>query len=211
MAVSTRVVIPGEGRLPRMSRVTNTQQHQQHPDPRDPAVLDVHDFRRAGGMKRLQRVARAGEDLGNAVINVPVGAPIELDLLLESVIEGVLVTGSASMVAVAECSRCLAPMEESQRIDFSELFLWDPQLPEELSEDEEPLPVVADGLIDLGPLLRDTIVIELPLAPVCAESCPGLCDICGASLAADPEHGHDQPDSRWAELKSLDLGSADDR
>ena len=79
-----------------MSRVTNTQ---QHPDPRDPAVIDVHDFRRAGGMKLLQRVARAGEDLGNAVIKVPVGAPIELDLLLESVIEGVLVTGTASMVA----------------------------------------------------------------------------------------------------------------
>lgn len=205
--VSTMDATLADDRLAGVTRSTKAQ--LLHPDPNDPAVVDVHDFRRAGGMKRLQRVAQAGEDLGNAVINVPVGAPIELDLLLESVIEGVLVTGTASMVAVAECSRCLTPMEQAQQVDFSELFLWDPQEPEELSEDDEPLPVVADGLIDLGPLLRDTIVIELPLAPVCQESCPGLCDTCGAPLAGDPEHGHDQPDGRWAQLKSLDLGSAD--
>jgi uncharacterized protein len=190
-----------------VSRATTTQ--QRHPDPADPAVIDVHDFRRAGGMKRLERVAQAGDDLGNAVNRVPLGAPLDLALLLESVIEGVLVTGTASMVAVAECSRCLTPMAEAQRIDFSELFLWEPQLPEELSEDDEPLPVVADGLIDLGPLLRDTIVIELPLAPVCDDSCPGLCATCGAPLAADPGHAHEQTDERWGPLKSLDLGSAD--
>lgn len=60
-------------------------------------MFDTHELgRRPGAMKRLTRTADAPADLGIAdVIGVPEGAPVELDLRLESVMEGVLVTGTA--------------------------------------------------------------------------------------------------------------------
>lgn len=160
-------------------------------------------------MKRLTRNAIAGADLGNAVITVPEESPIELDLLLESVIEGVLVSGTARMSAVGDCSRCLDPVVLPQEFEFSELYAWEEPPPEEVSADDEPLPLIRSGLVDLAPLLRDVIVLGLPLAPVCDEDCPGLCSECGLRLAADPGHHHEAIDPRWAVLGGLDLPADD--
>lgn len=176
-------------------------------DPTDPAVVDVRDFRRAGESKTLQRVATAGEDLGNPVIAVPVGSDVSLDLLLESVVEGVLVNGTATFPVVGQCSRCLDPVTGQVSTSFSELFLWEE--PEEVGEDDDPLPLVTEGLVDLRETVRDAIVLDLPLAPVCDEDCRGLCATCGARLADDPGHHHDTADPRWAALADLDLESAD--
>ena len=46
--------------------------------------------------------------------------------------------------------------------------------------DEEAYPLAGDEL-DLEPLARDAVLLELPLAPLCAEDCPGLCPTCGAN------------------------------
>lgn len=167
-------------------------------DPADPYVLDVHDFRRAGESKEVRRGAPAPADLGNPVITVPADSEIDLDLLLESVVEGVLVDGRATYRAVGECSRCLEPVAEQREAAVSQLFLWRP--PEEVG-DEEPLPVISvEGLLDLEPEVRDAIVLDLPLAPVCRDDCPGLCAECGARLADEPDHGHVRSDPRWAGL-----------
>lgn len=183
--------------------------HSHGPDPTDPAVIDVHDFRSAGSMKRISRTVPAAPDLGNAVITVPEHSPIEVDLLLESVIEGVLVSGTARMSATGDCSRCLEPVILPAEFDFSELFAWQEPPPEEISDTDEPLPLIQSGLIDLSPLLRDAIVLGLPLAPVCEESCPGLCVECGIKLADDPGHRHEVTDPRWAALGNLDLPADD--
>lgn len=68
-----------------------------HLDHRNPLVFDTHELgRRPGALKRLTRSADAPKDLGiDGVIGVPEGAPVELDVRLESVMEGVLVTGTA--------------------------------------------------------------------------------------------------------------------
>ena len=60
-------------------------------------------------------------------------------------------------------------------------------------------------LLDLEPLLRDAVVLALPFQPLCRDDCPGLCAECGARLADDPGHQHDEPiDPRWAALARAD-------
>ena len=76
-------------------------------DPTAPSVLDVHDFRRAGEFKRVHRVVPAPAGIANPVIEVPPGADMRIDLTLESVIDGVLVTADLTFPTVGFCSRCL--------------------------------------------------------------------------------------------------------
>ncbi len=73
---------------------------------------------------------------------------------------------------------------------------------DDAEEDEDRL-FVEDGLIGLEPVLRDAVVLALPMQPVCQEDCPGLCSECGARLADDPDHHHDAVDIRWAALQGL--------
>lgn len=166
--------------------------------------------RRPGTLKRLSRTVEAPRDLGNEVIGVPEGAPIELDLRLESVMDGVLVTGTARAAVKGECVRCLEPLERELDADFQEMFSYpdadDRSRPAESgddAEDEEDTFFVEDDLFDLEPVLRDAVVLSLPLQPVCQDDCPGLCSDCGARLADDPDHHHDAVDARWAALQEL--------
>ncbi|WP_438485675.1 YceD family protein [Streptomyces sp. S186] len=170
--------------------------------------------RRPGTLKRLSRSAEAPADLGNEVIGVPEGAPVELDLRLEAVMDGVLVTGTARATVTGECVRCLEPLERVLEADFQELFAYpDADARTTVSgddaEDEEDTLYIEDDLVDLEPVLRDAVVLALPLQPVCREDCPGLCSECGARLADDPDHHHDAVDMRWAALKEL-VGSDQD-
>ena len=193
-------------------------------DHRNPLVFDTHELgRRPGALRRLTRTVDAPKDFGvRGVIGVPEGAPVALDLRLESVMEGVLVTGTAGATAEGECVRCLEPLQQEIEADFQELFSY-PDAddrrrasadPGDDAEDDEDRLFIEDGLIDLEPLLRDAVVLALPMQPVCREDCPGLCSECGARLADDPDHHHDAVDIRWAALQgltgSLESGDKDD-
>ncbi|MEW2497137.1 YceD family protein [Streptomyces nodosus] len=193
-------------------------------DHRNPLVFDTHELgRRPGALQRLSRTVDAPKDLGVAgVVGVPEGAPVELELRLESVMEGVLVTGTARASAEGECVRCLEPLELELEADFQELFSY-PDAddrgrastePDDDAEDDEGRLFLEDGLFDLEPLLRDAVVLALPMQPVCQEDCLGLCSECGARLTDDPDHHHDAVDIRWAALQgiadSLEAGDKDE-
>ncbi len=171
-------------------------------DPRAPLVLDTRDLgRRAGSMRTLTRTAPAPADLGIEVLGVAEGAPVELDLRLEAVMEGVLVSGTAHAGLDGECVRCLEDVHTDLVVDLQELYLYDDHAP--TGEDDE-VRVMEDDLLDLEPLLRDEMVLALPFQPLCREDCPGLCPECGARLADDPDHRHEDPiDPRWAGLSAL--------
>jgi uncharacterized protein len=144
----------------------------------------------------VSRTVPAPPELGTVVLGVPEEEPVQLELRVESVMEGVLVTGSARTRAVGECARCLQDIELDVDVDLQELYVY----PESDAEDDEAGRVV-DDRIDLDPLLRDAVVLALPFRPLCRDDCPGLCPRCGARLADDPGHGHDEPDDpRWAAL-----------
>ena len=149
----------------------------------------------------------APADLGTEVIAVPAGSDIDLDVRLESVVEGVLVSGSVTAMAAGQCVRCLDDVERRVEVDVQELYAYPGQVPTE-AEDEETEELEGD-LIDLEPLLRDAVVLALPFQPVCRPDCPGLCSECGVRLADDPGHQHDQVDPRWAALQSLTSETAE--
>ncbi|MEE1931161.1 YceD family protein [Streptomyces sp. TRM 70351] len=167
--------------------------------------------RRPGALKRLTRTVPAPKDLGTEVIGVPEGASVELELRLEAVMEGVLVTGTARAPLTGECVRCLEPLEQEAEAEFQELFSY-PDADDrnrfadtgDDAEDEDDTLRLEGDLFDLEPVLRDAVVLSLPMQPVCQEDCPGLCPSCGARLADDPDHGHNEAaDIRWAALEGL--------
>ncbi|GAA2963151.1 DUF177 domain-containing protein [Kitasatospora cinereorecta] len=185
-----------------------------HLDHRNPLVFDTRELgRRPGALKRLTRSVEAPKDLGiDGVIGVPENAPLALDLRLESVMEGVLVTGTARAAAEGECVRCLEPLRLEVEADFQEMFSY-PDAddrnrsrtadPVDDAEDDEDRFFLEDGLFDLESVLRDAVVLALPLQPVCKETCAGLCSECGIRLDENPGHHHDAVDIRWAALQGL--------
>jgi uncharacterized protein len=134
-----------------------------------------------------------------AMLGVPEFSPIELDLLLESVLEGVLASGTARVQLAGECARCLGPIEDSLEVKFQELYVY----PESDAEDDEAIRI-QDDYLDLEPVLRDAVVLALPFGPVCDAGCAGLCPDCGVRLADDPGHTHgERIDPRWEALAVL--------
>ncbi|MFD0774753.1 YceD family protein [Streptomonospora algeriensis] len=165
--------------------------------------------RQPGSMRTVQRSVPAPAQLATAMARVPEGTQIELDLRLEAVMEGVLATGRARVDYEAECSRCLDPIQDTAEASFQELFRYpgeDGLGPEDTdTEDEEEDYYLEGELLDLEQVVRDAVVLTLPLSPLCREDCPGLCVECGVKLAdAGPEHGHGEGiDPRWEALRNL--------
>ncbi len=171
-------------------------------DARNPWLIDTRELgRRAGSSRPVNRELPLDTALGVPdVIIVPEGATITLDLLLESVVEGVLVTGTASASTQEHCSRCLDPGTGDVEVEFTELFAYPESTTEETTEEDEVSRLV-DDKIDLQPIVRDAIVLALPLVPLCSEDCAGLCAGCGVKWAdLEPGHGHETIDPRWAAL-----------
>jgi len=166
-------------------------------------VLDTRELgRRPGSQRQVTRTVPAPADLGIEVLSVPEGSPVELDLRLEAVMEGVLVTGSATAVLEGECARCLEPISDQSEFTFQELYVYSDQ--DYSDEDDGAVSKLDKDLLDLEPLLRDAVVLALPFQPLCEDDCPGLCVECGARLADDPDHQHEEPiDPRWAGLTAL--------
>lgn len=173
-------------------------------DPRLPLVLDTRDLpRRPGAMRTVSRVVQAPASLRVEMIGVPEGADLMLDLRLESVSEGVLVSGSVSGPVEGECGRCLRTISDTVDVNIQELFAYEHSTTDETTEDDEVGRLRGD-LIDLEPTVRDAVVLALPANPLCRQDCPGLCPECGAywdDLPAD--HSHQQVDPRWAALSDL--------
>ena len=167
-----------------------------------PWVIDTRDIgRRPGSSHRYHREAAVEHELGfEPVIVVPKGSTITFDALAESVVEGVLMSGTATAHTEGECSRCLDPLTDTVEVEFTELYAYPDSLTE-ATTDEDEIYRITDDLIDLEPVIRDAIVLALPQAPLCTPDCLGLCPGCGGRRAElGPGHGHETIDPRWAGL-----------
>jgi uncharacterized protein len=125
---------------------------------------------------------------------------IEGDLRIESVIEGVLVTGRVQGEAVFQCARCLTEIESDLTLRVCELFAG----PGHEASDDVDVYQVEGMEIDLEPMVRDAVTLALPLNPLCRKDCKGLCSTCGTDLnqgACDCKE--DDFDPRWAALSDL--------
>jgi uncharacterized protein len=167
----------------------------------NPWKVDLRELgRRPGSMQELERTLPAPAGWRVELIGVPEGAELTLRLRLESVMEGVLVTGEVDAPLVGSCARCLEPLEDSLELDLQELFAYAGSTTEATSEEDEVRRIEGDFL-DLEPMVRDAVVLALPLAPVCSDDCQGLCVGCGQRLDdLPPDHTHELVDPRWAAL-----------
>ncbi|MFC7573417.1 YceD family protein [Klenkia terrae] len=151
-------------------------------------------------MRDWEKTVPASERWGIEMIGVPQGAPVELHLRLESVMEGVLVTGEVDAPVTGQCARCLEPVEDTLHLDVQELFAYEGSTTEATSEEDEVRRIDGERL-DLAPLVRDAVVLALPLSPTCTPDCSGLCVDCGLRLDDLPaDHTHEVLDPRWAGL-----------
>lgn len=157
----------------------------------------VHELLNRPGELRERRLRLpVPEKLGEGLVAVPAGSALELELRLESVHEGILATGTVTGTATGICGRCLTDIELPVEVDFQELFAY--------SADEAFDFEVHDDHVDLGPLVRDAVVLSLPFQPVCRPDCPGLDPETGERLADRPDGAPQQAiDPRWAALEAL--------
>lgn len=162
-------------------------------------------------MRRVATTVPAPAGLGTPLLTVPEGSPIALELRLEAVMEGVLVSGTAAATVAGECARCLDPISDEVVVDLRELYAYPERLPGDAVGADDDIGELIDDHADLEPAVRDALVLELPLSPLCDEGCAGLCPDCGARLDdVDPDHSHERSDPRWAALASLDVGTERD-
>jgi uncharacterized protein len=176
-------------------------------DSRSPFVINTHELgRRPGSMQTLELTLPAPADLGIELLGVPEGSPVELDLRLEAVMEGVLASGRAWVTLTGECARCLEPIEDDLEVTLQELYVY----PESDAEEDEASRMDGEQF-DLEPVLRDSVVLALPFQPVCQPDCEGLCPECGVRLLDHPGHAHAESiDPRWAALSGLTSASPTD-
>ena len=167
-----------------------------------PFAVQVYDLmHRPGEMRERQIDAPVSEGFGNAVIGVKDGANVHLDVRLESLHDGILVSAQVDAVAEGECVRCLIDVALPIEVDIAELFAY--------SFDEAFDYAVVDDHVDLEPLVRDAVVLALPFQPVCRPDCPGLDPETGERLADFPDRKPAEiVDPRWSALEKFKLADS---
>ncbi len=168
----------------------------------NPWLLPITTLRRQVGARREERRAGRIGELSVVGSVVPATAEVVADVRLDSVDGGIEVAASIRAPWQGECRRCLRPLSGELLCEVRELYRAR-HLHETTDADEDTYPLEGDHL-DLGPLVRDALLLELPLAPLCREDCRGLCPTCGGDLNAGPcECPSTAPDPRWAALDLL--------
>jgi uncharacterized protein len=159
--------------------------------------IDVRDLVGQPGTSRTVSIRGELPGLGSELATLSKDQQIRGRLLLESVVEGLLVSGSVSGAMALRCARCLTDVERPFEVELHEPFATGPD------EGDDTYPLVDEGWVEPEQMLRDVVGVELPFAPLCRPDCLGLCGVCGEdrNLGACP--GHVEVDPRWAELDRL--------
>ena len=163
--------------------------------------VGVTELRRRPGTQRDVQVTTELSDLAISTARVPQGEPVTVDALLEAIEGGITVTGRVLAPWEGECRRCLELVRGTLDVELREVFEPDPS-------EGDTYPIEGDN-IDLEPVVRDAVLLHLPLAPLCREDCAGPAPEEFPTVVAgtqQPEEEDERPrDPRWAALDGLDL------
>ena len=159
--------------------------------------IDVRDLLGRPGASKHHRSAWLLDDLGTELARVRDDVPVEADLLLEALVEGILVSGTLQGTLSLRCARCITEFEQPLSVEVHELFVPEPE------DDTDDYPLDPDGEIDPDQMIRDAIGVELPFSPLCRADCLGLCPQCGGDRNLDECPGHVEVDPRWDALQQL--------
>jgi uncharacterized protein len=173
-------------------------------------VVDVRELLQQPGAHKHVVVRAPLRDLATPVASVPPDRPVTVDAEIESVVEGVLVTGTVRATALVACVRCLRQFDQELEVEVRELFALEPA-----EDEDEGYAVLPDDRLPLDTMARDALVLGFPAFPLHSPDCAGLCPVCGAdrnsdgparARLADCGHGDPEPiDPRWAGLADLRL------
>lgn len=161
-------------------------------------AVDVRDLLGHPGSHRTVRVEEPVEGLRTELAHVPEDTPVAAELLMESVVEGILASGPVAGTMRLTCARCLKPFDAPFNIEVREVFTPAASL------DDDAYPV-QEGFVDLTPMIRDNVVPAMPFAPLCREDCLGLCPRCGGDRNLGECSCSEPVDERWSALADLDL------
>jgi uncharacterized protein len=168
----------------------------------NPWLVPITTLRRSIGQRHHERRSGPVGVLRVADSRIPESAVVTADVDLDSVDGGIEVSGLVEAPWVGECRRCLKEVGGTLECEVREVYRRRPP-GEPPGQDEETYPLAGE-MLDLRPLVRDALLLELPMAPLCREDCAGLCPTCGADLSegpcgCSPAGG----DPRWAALDVL--------
>src|SRR5699024_5406003 len=146
------------------------------------SVTDLIDA--PGASEELEVTWPAPAELAVPLLGVDQGSPMQVDIRLDSVHEGILVSCTVTGTPTGQCSWWRGSITANTSVAIQELFQfeYDPTL----EDDEQHM--VEHGFVNIEPVMRDALVTSLPFQPRCSPECEGLCDQCGIRLAdAGPE------------------------
>jgi uncharacterized protein len=139
-------------------------------------VIDVRDLVGRYGAWKTEKVSGTIDDLATTLAGLSDDTPVTGELVLESLEEGILASGSLQGALSLRCARCLKEFEQGISLELREIFVQFPH------EDSDEYPLDPEGFLDPHQMMRDAIGVELPFAPVCRQDCRGLCARCGGDL-----------------------------
>jgi uncharacterized protein len=166
-------------------------------------AIDVRDLIANPGSARTVEVDEPVPGLSTELTEVRDDVPLRGELLLESVVEGVVVRGNVTGRFSMRCARCLKEFDRDFAVAMDDMFAREP------SPDDD-YALAADLSLDPEPMVRDAVVLEMPFSPLCRPDCLGLCPVCGGDRNLGECPGHEATDPRWAALEGL-FDQTDDR
>ena len=163
-------------------------------------AVDVRELLQKPGAHKHVVVRAPLDDLATPVASVPPDRPVTVDAEIESVVEGLLVSGTVRATAVVRCVRCLREFDQEVEAEVRELFTLEPR-----EDEDEGYVVLRDDRLPLDTMARDALVLAFPAFPLHSPDCAGLCPVCGADRnTIDCGHtGTEDIDPRWARLAGL--------
>jgi uncharacterized protein len=135
-------------------------------------------------------------------VNLPPDLVIEDlagDVRVSRTPQGLLIQANIEGHIQLDCVRCLEPFSHRLVANFTELYAF-----KRRNITDSGLLVPEDGQIDLGPLVREYMILDMPISPLCRTDCKGLCPTCGENLNfITCNHEEEPADPRLEVLKKL--------
>jgi DUF177 domain-containing protein len=160
-------------------------------------AIDIRELLAHPGGAARERIEEPIEGLHTELADVPADSPVEGELLLENVVEGVLVSGTLNATMTLRCARCLRDYTQGVEVDVHELYSQQPD------PDGDEYEIAPEGSLDPEPMVRDAIGLQLPFAPLCRPDCAGLCERCGGDRNLGECSCEQEVDAHWAPLQGF--------
>jgi len=163
-------------------------------DPLRPLRINAVELLRQPGATRDVDVVVAAEPLDAS--HPHLDGDIHVDLRLAAMNDGIEVTGTVNAPWATVCRRCLVDVAGVAAGEVDELYQIEPLDPEAY--------LIEDGQLDLVPLVRETVLLELDRERQCRDDCAGLCPVCGIDRNVDTcDCDTAVVDDRWAALEGF--------